>query len=655
MEANMDKQPMLMHNTFWLENQVIVTFHSPTPLISTDGINNGGPILKQLNLEEQLQKLNGFLKENQIDFTLSFFDDKGITPVPSMSQTGTASDEQRGDSFTPPPGIYLFDLSNSEIVPTYGLVNTSIVSFFNLKSNKGVPSAITGMVSEAGALPGLSKDDDDDDNGGDSKNGPVARVVNTFNGNLQKLNQERQIPISAASPAWLCGATNGDHVIQGCPLTPPMPVDDSCSYWHYILPQLSPEELRSMTGEGVTVFILDTLPDREVISSAAEEAGDDNLLLLDVNKNVSFNYHIQSHGSPVPNLQLAFTGKDVYGRHFVEKIPDHGLFIAGIVHDIAPNARIECIRVLFENCLGDLDMLTQALQYIQNRMSQRGDLYQRPVVINMSLVIPTKEEAKSEGVDPDLGFPNNDVQTCIRQQMQSLVGLGAIFVASAGNEAEVGANPSGNRPEALYPANFANPPDSIDGIVPVGAVDHDGKATSYSCYPGPRGIATYGGEVPSVDPKDPDPNNPPIVTISDAVRGICSCDDFPPLSSDPPALEYPAPNDHAWAYWVGTSFATPIITAVAARILELKSKGVPIPNVHNAVIAAAGTGITKWDKLDPLTTGVTSGFADGPLLLAGQQCLSEDEDEEEVDIEVISVVEEGEEVDIEVIDVVVEE
>jgi hypothetical protein len=348
-------------------------------------------------------------------------------------------------------------------------------------------------------------------------------------------------------------------------------------------------------------------------------------------------------------------GKDVYGRHFVEKIPDHGLFVAGIVHDIAPNARIECIRVLYENCVGDLDLLTQALQYIQNRMLKGGNLNQQPVVINMSLVIPTKEEAKSEGVDPDLGFPNNDVQTCIRQQMQSLVGLGAIFVASAGNEAEVRKNPSGNRPEALYPANFANPPDSIDGIVPVGAVDHDGKATSYSCYPGPRGIATYGGEVPSVDPPDP-PSGDPIVTVTDAPRGIYSSEDYPPLSIDPPAQEYDAPNDHAWTYWVGTSFATPIITAVAARILELKSKGVPIPNVHNAVIAAAGTGITKWDKLDPLTTGVTSGFADGPMLFAGQQCLSEDEDEEEVEIEVISVVEEGEEVDIEVIDeVVVEE
>ena len=32
--------------------------------------------------------------------------------------------------------------------------------------------------------------------------------------------------------------------------------------------------------------------------------------------------------------------------------------------------------------------------------------------------------------------------------------------------------------------------------------------------------------------------------------------------------EYQAPNDSGWAYWSGTSFATPIISAVAARLLE---------------------------------------------------------------------------------------
>ena len=58
---------------------------------------------------------------------------------------------------------------------------------------------------------------------------------------------------------------------------------------------------------------------------------------------------------------------------------------------------------------------------------------------------------------------------------------------------------------------------------------------------------------------------------------------------------YPAPNDDAWAYWSGTSFATPIITAVAARVLEkLTSDANPLPSrlwpteVQRAITTAAG-------------------------------------------------------------------
>jgi len=625
----MDKQPMPMHNTFWRENQAIVTFHSDTQLISDDGVNNAPTILKQLNLESQLQKLNQFLKEGGINFTLSFFGEEDKPPRPPVSQLSSSNEEQKGSQFIAPPGVYLFN-SSKPIDTDFGQVKTSVVTFFNFK----------GDASSASEVATSSEND---------KGKEVARIVNQFNHNLGELNRQRQVPISAASPVWLCGGT--PPIPQGCPLTPPMPVDDACAYWHYRLPQLSPKELRDMKGEGVTVFILDTLPEREVILRAAEEAGDDNLLLRDVNSNVTFNYSFWSQGIEVPGPELLAAGKDVYGEHYDIKIADHGLFIAGIVHDIALEAKIECIRVLDRYCVGDMNMLAQALQYIQNRMLQGGDLHKQPVVINMSLVIPTKEEAKSKDLDTDIGGTTNDVETCLRQPIQSLVELGAIIAASAGNEGDLREDPMGNRPAALYPAAFANPPDSIDGIVPVGAVDKHGKVASYSCYPGARGIATYGGEVPSVDPQQPDPSKPLIVTVSDAVRGIYSSDDYPPLTDEPPASEYEAPDDHAWAYWVGTSFATPVISGVAARILEMRAKGASISNVHDAIITAAGTGRTKWDRLDP----ASGGSAIGPMLRARQTCMAvdEEEEEEEVEIEVISVVGKGDEV--EVIDVVVEE
>src|SRR6266566_814079 len=621
-------QPMrmdTMHDLLWRENQVIVTFHSDTPLVSSDGVNNAPTILKQLDLDSQLQKLNQFLNYSAINYTLSFFnwqDNPKGSPQSPSSGSG-----QKASTFNPPLGVYLYGLSKP-IDTEFGQVQTSVVTFFNFTASAGGASAVV-------TPPGI-------DLSQSREVGPVPTIVNAFNQGLKTLNGQ-QISISAASPVWMCGGT--PPVPQGCPLTPPLPLEDSCAYWHYQLPHLSPVELQDMRGEGVIVFVLDTLPERKVISDAAQKAGDDNLLLVDINNVITPNYNFLSSGIEEPDPDPAAVGKDVYGEHYPIEIADHGLFIAGIIHDIAPSAKIECVRVLDKYCVGDLYMLHDALQYIGNRMLQGGDLDQQPVVINMSLVIPTKDDARLLGLNPDIGADTNDVETCVRQSIQSLVGLGAIIAASAGNEADLREDPTRKRPPALYPAGFAYPPESVEGIVPVGAVDMYGNAASYSCYPGSRGIATYGGEIPRVDPPKLDPNASPVVTVTDAVRGIYSSDSYPalvapqPPTPGDPVPEYTAPDNHAWAYWVGTSFATPVISGVAARILEMKAKGAIIPNVHDAILAAARTDTTNWDNLDPARTGVSTGSADGPMLLAEQTCNVVDEDqEEEVDIEVIDVV-----------------
>jgi hypothetical protein len=608
-----------MHNTFWHEDQLILTFHSPIPLIS-DGVIMGGQILEELGVDKKLPLFNSYLKQSGIDYTLSF-----SAPVVSAQSLSHLSDISPRSGFSPLLGIYMFDVSTSKIKPTYGVVNTSIVVFFNFRNNSG--------KSEQSST---------------TDHNPIVDAVNQINKDLGDLNNGLklddgsvlQISISAASPVLLCGGTQ-DHVTQGCPLTPPIPVEDDCALWHFKFQKLTPNELQKMTGKGVTVFVLDAIPPLRTIKEAAENAGDDNMLLLDVYKNVTFLDNVSEVAILSPDGKEPVTvGKDVYGNHFRMIMPDHGLFIAGIVRDLAPDANVECIRVLNKYCVGDLNTLIQALVYIESRMSPGGDLYQRPVVINMSLVIPTKEELGSVGKGILFGNYDHDPYTCLRQPIQNLVGLGAIIAASAGNEGDLRENPTGNHPGALPPASFANPPYSIDGIIPVGAVNSKGKVASYSCYPGPRGIATYGGEIPEVTPEHQDPNNPPIVTVSDAVRGVYGSSVYPPLSAPPHGknAEYTkAPNDHAWAYWVGTSFATPVISALTARIFDWRSRGGSVPNVHDAVIAAAGTNITSWNNLDPKTTGVTVKSMDGPVIRARQKCKLEDIDEEEEEIEIFGL------------------
>jgi hypothetical protein len=632
-----------MHNTFWRKQQVLVTFHSATPLFSSDGTNQGDKILRELELPVQLQQLNTFLAQNGVNYALNFYqpvedddDSQGARPsrgfwrkhrhgnlrrFHSMGEGRSlysSARHRRRDSFTPPPGVYLFGLSEP-IQTDFGVVATSIATFFDFTPNGDEVSTGAG--------------DDGDGQEPPENRSPVVVIVNTLNYGLETLNGQ-QVPIGAASPNWLWGGT--DYVPQGCPLTPPIPVDDACSFWHFQLPLLSPGDLRSMTGEGVTVFVLDALPDREVIERAAARAGDDNLLLFDVNRNVTFNYDIWNYwithtgDPPIPALHV---GKDVYGRHYAFKMADHGLFIAGIVHDIAPHARVECVRVMNEYCVGDSNLFLNALSYIYNRMSPGGDLYQRPVVINLSSVMPTLAEAASDGLDPGAGTPDG-VLTQVNQSLLALAQLGAIIPASAGNEADVRQDSSAMRPQAYYPAAFGDPPPinagfpPIHGVIPVGAVDKDSNPTSYSGYPGPNGVATYGGEVPVVDPADP-PSNDPDVTVSDAVRGIYSGLRYPALSEDSPADPYKAPDNHGWASWVGTSFATPIVSAVAARVLELQLREGPFANVPAAIINAGGGTQTLWNDLDPVATGVPEGSIMGPMILAMQECLALEEDDDE--------------------------
>jgi hypothetical protein len=413
-------------------------------------------------------------------------------------------------------------------------------------------------------------------------------------------------------------------------------VEDACSNWHITLPDLDPQ-LQSMTGDGVTVFIPDAFPERGVISRATRDAEDDNWLLSSVNETVSFDYSLMSGVQEILDMAStgnAAVGKDVYGEHYPILMPDHGLFIAGIVRDVAPNANIECIRVLNDLCVGDLNKLAGALWRIYNRMlsinpetGQVGDLYQRPVVINLSLVIPTDDEARQKQITPVAGG-FNIIQADVFFAITSLTQVGAIVVASAGNEGDEREMPAGGkRPMALYPAAFG---ESIDNVIAVGAVTAADKEASYSCYPGSRGVATYGGEVPDVQPLDP-PSSNPTVTINDALRGIYSSVEYPPLSAvpaDPPEQYYEAPNDHTWAYWIGTSFATPIVSAVIARILELKATGALTDNVHDAIVNTASRVVT-WDNLDPSI--VPGGTTTGPMLKAMQVCVTEDSDDDDDD------------------------
>jgi hypothetical protein len=654
MEANMNNMHMqmdpYMHNAFWLEDRITITFqlgHDVVPPIPPGGGMHDGVAAADEGMTSRegppptFDKTSAISALNVKDLN-GFLDEKKFPMLHTINFTDTL----RAPGAVPPAdpqqvGKYLFTSRDDQgrYVPT-------VICFFKFDS-MGMTSSSAGSSSAvASSGNGSANDDHDNDDHGKGSGNPVPRLVNFINrqDNLEYLRNQLKVPIVSASPHWITGGSPY-AVPVGCPLSPPIPVpaEARCSsspgLFPITLPEL-PTDLERMTGDGVHVIILDTLPRQEDIKRAIEGVEDHNLLLLDVANNVVMQHNHLPAGVDEPNPLQPKTGKDIKGRNGGGfRMADHGLFIAGIVRDIAPDAHVECIRALNDFCAGDSNAFVKTLENIGNRMllvnpddnNRPGDLYQKQVVINLSLVVPPDDILQAQGVNPD------KIRQDLFPPLQSLANLGALFVASAGNEGDTRykpANPKNLRPKALYPAAFAyhGPGNSMGlgkSMIPVGAVDKHGTPASYSCYPGDLGIATYGGDVPKHFKKDESGCFTEAEDF-DALIGIHTSLSYPALLLEDCRPTYPTPNAHAWAYWSGTSFATPIMSGIVARILQYRlenpTSNLAPPNISipQAITNAGATHQITWDRLDP---GFTS--EPGQMILAVQQCVAGDDDDDD--------------------------
>jgi Subtilase family len=654
----MNNMPMqmnpYMHNAFWYLDQITITFKfkpGVIPFVQPDQIHQEGLSNQEKPLEilfPTFDKINAILASNSIvDQSFNAFLSEPEQNYPTLKSIDF-SDTLRSPGDTPPAepdqvGKYVFTSLDKE-----GHPYPTVIGFFKFEPRL-VPSSDAADSSEQASM---GENGSSSENQGYVRISPVIKLVTKINENLEILQQKindiengkYEGTTVSASPIWLTGGSSYT-VPVGCPLSPPIPVpaDVRCSsspgLWPITLTEL-PTDLERMTGDAVHVIILDTLPREEDLKRALEGAEDHNLLLLDVFNNVQRHYNQLPALIDVPNPSQPKTGKDVKGRNGGGfRMADHGLFIAGIVRDIAPEATVECIRSLNDFCAGDSKAFVKILEKIQNRMllfnpddqNKPGDLYNKPVVINLSLVIPPDKDLIDQGVkDP------SKVREEMYQPLKALVDMGALFVASAGNEGDTRyqpANPMHERPDALYPAQFAyqgvaGKPPLGNSMIPVGAVDKHGDPTTYSCYPGDLGIATYGGDVPKHFKKDESGCFTEAKDI-DALIGIYSALSYPSLLLEDCRPTYPVPNAHAWAYWSGTSFATPIITGLVARIRQFKLEN-PLtaapPNI-SLPQALGNMGAVKqitWDRLVP-----DEHSALGNMIVAVQQCASKNHDDDD--------------------------
>ena len=565
---------------YWLEDQVAIAFHS-NHHPSTDRES----IITSL----ELNKLNQFLQPR--GFELMPFTQDDLPHPSDVKVPVNRGKDSKKSNINDPIGKYLFSSPSDR--------GTIVIGFFYVKLHD-MFHPIQGMTSMQGSP---------DTHGGGESN--ARQVVNIINANLEKLRQDGKIPIVAAMPNWLGGTT---CFIHGCSFTPiPVRKDDPTGHWTFTLPELS-DTMQARKGKDVTVFVLDTLPRLDQVTKASQNK-ESNWLLQDIvagmeKKTISLNYQTLPKLLREDAEDQLVTGRDIYGRTAGLPMSDHGLFVAGILHDLARDAKIECIRILNDFGAGDTHMLIHELEKIQKRMAPpnpdtgegEGDLYNQAVVINLSLVLmPPRDDLPGLWFS-DSGCSMEDLtqiahgiellQTPFHMVIQSLTALGAVIVAGAGNDSNTPDMPY--RPEARYPAGFPE-------VISVGAVDKYDDMTSYSDYPAlpphHNGIVTYGaGLATPVPPTRKNTNVPasPLygpedsdtmttATNVDPLRGIYTSPVYPALSAADPRQFYDAPTTTAWAYWSGTSFATPIISALAARVLEsMKSSNMNMPSRYLA-------------------------------------------------------------------------
>ena len=398
------------------------------------------------------------------------------------------------------------------------------------------------------------------------------------------------VVLRAITPNWLSGGAPY-HIGTGGPGAQPVPVEVEASAWwrsesadvagapfSFDLPPAFGDTAR---GSGVRVAILDTAPAPEDMKAAYDKWQEGHPILRGLlgSKGEFPSARLELWADDEGLLDRLRTYDDVFRlRDHEYLMSDHGLFIAGIIHSIAPEAALTLVRVLDDYGVGTLETITRGLRRVYEQWQADRS---RPLIVNMSLTLSIPQKGhKPPRIGPARLFADAGFVTRMGWPLQwtcdILEGEGVLIVAAAGNDAE-----PGNRPFARLPAAY-------DSVIGVGALGTDGKPAHYSNLadrPSPIGIATFGGNAASrANTLSADPEN----GMMGAYIGV-----FPDGS----------PNLHGWARWAGTSFAAPAISGVLARLRST----VYSPEDALRKVYAAQADVTPQPGLEEIFTVVQGG------------------------------------------------
>lgn len=402
---------------------------------------------------------------------------------------------------------------------------------------------------------------------------PLPMALSYLQGHLEHLAQVG-LHVVSAMPNWLVAAAPFFYADGGpalpprpSPVVPASPPANALSGWRIRLLDAG-IVLDSKGAEDVQVVVLDTAPHPDRIRSAAARPElRRNWLLQRLaadlrNEDGSFAVEYDRY----PQSNDVCTGRDAEGEASYYPMADHGISVAGLIRDVAPRAHIRLVRILNDYGGGDLYSLFAALTDLEREMVS-GSL--RRLVINLSLTIMPDirrlpyiwfdhrqwSTTQLNGVVRVL----NHIEEGLRLLFESLHAHGALIVAAAGNDSssayEKGLPPRPPRAPARYETTL-----SVTSVNSNFAPSKFANAANIS--PLDTGIATLGG----------DHGEDTAGERSDAVRGLYISPLFPQGEQ----------NTTGWADCCGSSFATPVISALGAHLM---AQGWSASNIVTRLVA----------------------------------------------------------------------